>query len=106
MQLAGGQWTRGREPLELLPRGIRQADRPGFARFHEPAKLASGFLDRDPGVGGMQVEEVEPVGAQPPEALLHLGTDPLWPAVERLPAGWVSRGIGLPVNPALASDHD
>ena len=56
------------ERLHRLPPGeVRGADVPDLARPHEAVERREHLLDRCTGVEGMQLEEVDVVGAEPPQ---------------------------------------
>jgi hypothetical protein len=81
--------------------GFRQAEVANFARADQVADRARDLLDRDIGIEPVLVEQVDPVGAQPPERAFDHLADAFGPAVEALALA----AVGREAEAELAGDH-
>jgi hypothetical protein len=93
------------KPFERGGRGVREPDRRSLAGIEEPLQVTGRLLDRHGWVGGMEVEQIEPIRAETGEALVDLGPESSGPPVDHLPPRWSGRGTAPSVDAALAGDH-
>ena len=64
-----------RQRLHEVPAGeVRRADVANLAGAHEVIERAEHFLDRGQGVEPVQLEEIDVIGAEPPQALVDRAT--------------------------------
>src|SRR5215211_8767456 len=82
---------------------LRQAPMPDLARRDQLADRTGGVLDRHQWVDAVLVEDVDPVGPQPPEAGIGDGLYVLGPAVG---ASAALAGLKIDVEAELGRDHD
>ena len=86
------------ESVHLRRAEVADADRPDLARLEQLPEDQGGLLERHLGIGPVDLVEVDAVGLQAPQRLLHLLAHPLRRGVPEHPAA-------LPVEPDLGRDH-
>src|ERR1700685_1805932 len=63
------------KPLHLLDRKIADADGTDLPLFEQGLHCRRGFLDRDNGIGPMNLIDVDVIGSQPTQGVIDLAHD-------------------------------
>jgi len=93
------QWANGRELGELFDRGVRQSHRSRLTRFEQFFQCTRRFGNGHIRIRGVQVQQIDPIGREPPQALFALPLERRRRPVSRLLAVF-------PVNAPFGGDDD